>query len=107
MFLFSFLFVIQFFLQGRAQSVQGAMLVYPKGGCGNTMCHLFVHLLVCWMSPKQIWSQGLTEWESSCFLGVMWCGEALYRLGVQGVKALILLDAFFLPSMAPASQQGF
>jgi hypothetical protein len=28
-------------------SAQGAMLVYPRGGCGNTMCHLLAHLLVC------------------------------------------------------------
>jgi hypothetical protein len=37
----------------------------------------------------------------------MWHGEALYRLGVQGVKVLILLGAFFLPSVAPASQKDF
>jgi hypothetical protein len=23
------------------------MLVYPRGGCGNTVCCLFTHLLVC------------------------------------------------------------
>jgi hypothetical protein len=22
-------------------------MVYPRGGCGGTMCHLFAHLLVC------------------------------------------------------------
>jgi hypothetical protein len=33
------------FLQGGGHSVQGAMLVYPRGG--NTVCHLFAHLLVC------------------------------------------------------------
>jgi hypothetical protein len=32
------------FLRGRDQSVQRAMLVYPRGGCGNTVCHLFAHL---------------------------------------------------------------
>jgi hypothetical protein len=36
-----------------------------------------------------------------------WCGEILYGLGVQGVKVLILLGAFFQPSMAPVSQQDF
>jgi hypothetical protein len=42
--LFSF-----FFLTGQRQSVQGTMLVYPKGSCGNThiSCCLFAHLLVC------------------------------------------------------------
>jgi hypothetical protein len=34
----------------------------------------------------------------------MWCGEALYWMAIQDVKVLILL-AFFLPSVAPASQQ--
>jgi hypothetical protein len=45
--LFSSLFIIIiFFLRGRGQSVQGAMLVYPRGNCGNTMCCLSAHLLV-------------------------------------------------------------
>jgi hypothetical protein len=35
----------------------------------------------------------------------MWCGEALYGLGVRGVEVLILLGAFFLSSVATASQQ--
>jgi hypothetical protein len=35
------------FLQGRSQSVQGAMLVYPRGSCGNTVCLLFAHLFFC------------------------------------------------------------
>jgi hypothetical protein len=83
------------------------MLVYTRGGCRNTGCHLFAHLLVCWMSPKQIWSQHLTVQEPSCFLSVPWCGEALYGLGVQVVRSLVLLCAFFLPSVAQTSQQGF
>jgi hypothetical protein len=37
----------------------------------------------------------------------MWCGDALNGLGIQGVELLIFLDAFILPSMAPASQQNF
>jgi hypothetical protein len=36
-----------FFLWGGSQSVQGAMLVYPRRSCGNTACRLFAHLLVC------------------------------------------------------------
>jgi hypothetical protein len=35
------------FLQGRGQSFQQAMLVYPRVSCGNTECRLFAHLLVC------------------------------------------------------------
>jgi hypothetical protein len=48
--LFSSLFINQFFfffLQGRGLSVQGAMLIYPRGSCGNTVCWLFACLLVC------------------------------------------------------------
>jgi hypothetical protein len=45
--------------------------------------------------------------EPSCFLSVMCCGEALYRLGVQGVEVLNLLCALFLSSVALASQKEF
>jgi hypothetical protein len=45
--LFNSLFIIHFFGGGGGQSAQGAMLVYPRGSCGNTMCCLFAHLLVC------------------------------------------------------------
>jgi hypothetical protein len=65
------------------------------------------HLLVCWMSAKQVWSWHPAAWEPSCFLSVMWHGEAFHGLGVQGIKVLILLGALFLPSVAPASQQCF
>jgi hypothetical protein len=99
--------LFRFFCRVGGQSVQGAMLVYPKGGWENTVCCLFAYLLVCWMSPKQIWSRCLAVPEHSCFLSVMWPGEALYGLGLQVVKALIPLGAFFLPSVAPSSQQGF
>jgi hypothetical protein len=96
--LFSFV-VFWFFLQSGGQSVQGAMLVYPRGTA---------YLLTCWsVSPKRVWSWCLVVWEPSCFLSVMWCGEAVYRLGVQGVRVLILLGSFFLPSVSPASQQNF
>jgi hypothetical protein len=47
MFLFSFCYIIHSFLWGKGQSVQEAMLVYPRGSCGNTSCCLFAHLLVC------------------------------------------------------------
>jgi hypothetical protein len=33
----------------------------------------------------------------------MWCGKAIFGLGVQGVEVLILLGAFFLPNVASAS----
>jgi hypothetical protein len=40
------LFII-LFLWGKGQTVHGALLVYSRGGCGKTACHLFTHLLVC------------------------------------------------------------
>jgi hypothetical protein len=55
-----------------------------------------VYLLTCWFSfPKQAWSQCLAVWEPSCFLSVMCHGEALYGLGVWGVRVLLLLGVFF------------
>jgi hypothetical protein len=62
------------------------------------------HLLVCRMSPKEVWSQHLVAQEPSCFLSVTWYGEAFHRLGF---RVLHLLGALFLPSVAPASQQYF
>jgi hypothetical protein len=41
------------------------------------------------------------------FFSVTWCREAFHRTGVQGVEVLILLAVLFLPSVAPASHQGF
>jgi hypothetical protein len=67
---------------------------------------LRAHLLVCQMSPKQVWSQCLVVQQLSCFLSVT-CGEAFQGLGVQGVKVLIPLAALFPPSVVPTSQQSF
>jgi hypothetical protein len=68
---------------------------------------LGAHLLVCQMSPKQVWSQLLAVQQPSCFLTVTWHGEAFHRLGVQSVEVLILFAALFPPSVPPASQQDF
>jgi hypothetical protein len=83
------------------------MLVDPRGGCWNTVCHLFAHLLVCCMSPKQVWSQHLAAGEPSCFLSVTCHREALYGLGVQGVKALFPLGVVFLPSCGSSVSAKF
>jgi hypothetical protein len=54
------------------------------------------YLLTCWsVFPKQIWSQHLEVQEPFWFLNVTWCGEALCRLGVQGIKVVLLLGGFF------------
>jgi hypothetical protein len=52
---FNSLFIVQFFfLQGVGQSAQGVMLVYPRGGWGNTAWCLVLTCLVCQMSPKHV-----------------------------------------------------
>jgi hypothetical protein len=56
---------------------------------------LVAHLLVCRMSPKQDWSQCLVTQEPSCFLSVMWHGEALHRLGFRVSKFWLFLVLFF------------
>jgi hypothetical protein len=100
----SSLFIVQFVFWGGGQSAQGAMLVYPRAGCGKTMwCG--AHLLVCLMS--HVWSQHLEARQPSCFLSVTWYGDTFHGLWVQDVKVLILLAVLFLPSVAPASQWGF
>jgi hypothetical protein len=86
---FSCLFIIQvFFLLGGGQSVQGAMLIFLKGGCERTACCLF---LTCG-SAKQVRSQHLAAWEPSCFsifcdTGKL-CGEAMCGLVVQRCQHL-------------------
>jgi hypothetical protein len=74
-----------FFFMG-ALVCQGAVLVYPRCGWGNSVWCLVLTCLVCQMTPKQVWSQRLAVLEPSCFLHVMWCGEALYELEVDGVS---------------------
>jgi hypothetical protein len=96
--------VFFFLFEEQGQSVKGAMLVYPRGSCGNTRCHLFAHLFCISQAVLEPVSDSV---GSFCFLSVMWCGEALYGLGVQGVRVLILPGVFFLASVVPASQQGF
>jgi hypothetical protein len=47
------------------------------------------------VSAKQVWSQRLAAQKPSCFLSVTCGEEALYGLGVQGVRVLLLLGGFF------------
>jgi hypothetical protein len=55
------LFIIQFFfLFSLGQSVQGAMLIWPRVVCGTTMCRL-AHLVVCVLPGSLgagIWQHG-------------------------------------------------
>jgi predicted aconitase with swiveling domain len=48
-------------LWGRGNSVQGSMLIFPRGGCGSTTC---AYLLTYW-SAKQIRSWCLAAREPS------------------------------------------
>jgi hypothetical protein len=90
---FQFLFYSVFwisFWRAEGQSVQGAMLVYPRGGWGNTVWHL---VLTCWFAE--------------CLPSRFWASIWQFGLGVQGIEVLILLGALFLPNVSPASQQNF
>jgi hypothetical protein len=81
---FSSLFIVQFwffFLQVGVCLPRGLCWFIP-GVSGENHMMLGAHLLVCRMSPKQVWSQCLAAWQPICFLSVMWCGEVFHRLGV-------------------------
>jgi hypothetical protein len=76
-------FVFVFVFQGRGRSAHGAMLVYFRGGWGNTMWCLVLTCLVCWMSHSMF---GTCVWWQCYMLSVTWHGEVLYGLGVPGVE---------------------
>jgi hypothetical protein len=61
-------------------------------------------LVDCYLPYFRQW---LITHQLSCFLSVMWHAEAFYGLRVHGIKVLIVLDALFLPSVTPVSQQVF
>jgi hypothetical protein len=94
-FLFSSLFIIQFFfffLRSRVSLLRGLCWFIPGVAVGIPGV---TYLLTCSASPKQFWSQCLAAWEPSCFLSVKWHGEALYGMGVQGIGVLLFLGGFF------------
>jgi hypothetical protein len=104
---FQFLIYCSVFFFVGGVVAQGAMLVYPRGGWG------IPHDVWCspvWYAkclPSRFGAGVWQQWEPSCFLSVMWHGDAFHGLGVQGIQVLILLAALFLPSVASASQWGF
>jgi hypothetical protein len=86
--LFSFFFARRGFILSRG------LCWFIAGVAGGVPCDAY--LLTCWSaSPKQVWRWCLVSWEPSCFLSVTWCGEALYQLGVQGVKVWFFLVLYF------------
>jgi hypothetical protein len=102
--LFSFVLLL-FFLQGGDQSVQRALLAYPRGGCGSTACCLFAHLLVCIsQAGLELVSGGMGALlVSQC--NVTW--RSFVWAGGSRCQTFASSGYFFLPSVAPASQQDF
>jgi hypothetical protein len=99
-------FLFLFFVRLGVSLSRGLSWFIPELSVG-ILC--VTYLLTCWSAGclqegLELASGGT---EPSCFLSVTWCGEALYGLGVQGVKFFILLGAFILPTVAPATQQNF
>jgi hypothetical protein len=72
-------FVLSLFSLSGGQSVQGAMLIWPKVVCGSTACCL-AHLVVCVSRAGKKWC--LVAWEPSWFLCLLWSGDAMRGLGV-------------------------
>jgi hypothetical protein len=83
--LFSFCFVLFCFVWGTgSQSVQGAMLIYSNGSCGNSTCNLFV---TCWSAGCLLSRFGavVCQHRNPLVFSVHHGVEKLYRLEVQGV----------------------
>jgi hypothetical protein len=96
--------VFFFFLQGRGQSVQGAMLVYPMGSCGNTTWHLFAHLLVCVSQAGLEQVSGVTWAPLFSQCNMAW--RSFVQPGGSGYQSFdssLILQS----SVAPTSQQNF
>jgi hypothetical protein len=95
---FLLLFIIQFvffslFSLGGGQSVQGAMLIWPRVVCGSTACCL-AHLLICISQAGRSWR--LAVQEPSWFLHLMWSGDAMCGLGVWRSQSFTSSWWFFL-----------
>jgi hypothetical protein len=71
--------VFFFFLQSGGQSVQEAILVYPRGSCGSAMYCLFGHLLVCFSQTAALLvSQSNMAWRSFMQAGGSGCQSFAY-----------------------------
>jgi hypothetical protein len=94
-----------FFFAGEGQSVQVAMLVYPGGSCGNTMRHLFAHLLVCIsQAGLELASGGIGALLlSQCVM--LW--RSFVWAGGSGCQSFASSWWFFLPSVAQCLSKIF
>jgi hypothetical protein len=99
--------LFSFFLAGQGSVCPGAY----AGSSQGWLWEYRVPLICSPVGLQNVSQAGLSwhlaTWKPSCFFSVTWHGETLFGLRVWGVEVLILLGAFFLPSVAPASQQNF
>jgi hypothetical protein len=96
-------FFSHFYLDG-GQSVQGAMLIWPRVVCGSTTCCL-AHLVVCFSWAGRSWH--LAVWEPSWFLRLTWSGDPMPRLGMWRSQNFASSLLIFLQSISPVSLQDF
>jgi hypothetical protein len=104
---FLLLLFIQFFSLfslGGGQSVQGAMLIWPRVVHGSTVCCL-AHLVVCFSRAGRSWH--LAAWKPSWFLCLPWSGDAMCLLGVWCCQSFASSWWFFLQGISPVSLQSF
>jgi hypothetical protein len=92
------------FYPGWGQSVQGAMLIWPRVVCGSTACCL-AHLVVCFSWASKSWH--LEEQKPSWFLRLTWCGDAMHGVGVWRSWSFASSWWFFLQRVSPVSRQDF
>jgi hypothetical protein len=60
-----------FFSLDGGQSVQGAMLIWPRIVCGSTTCHL-AHLVVCFSQASYVLASGSTTALLVSLFNVQW-----------------------------------
>jgi hypothetical protein len=96
--------IFSLFTLGGGQSVQGAMLIWPRVVCGNTTCCL-AHLVVCFSRAGRSWC--LAAREPSWFLPLTWSRDATHRLGVRRSQNFASSWWFFLQGVSPMSLQDF
>jgi hypothetical protein len=103
---FQFVVYCSVFFVGGVSLLRG-LCWFISGVAGGILHHVCSPVWSAECLPSRFGASSWWQQQLTHVLSVMWRGEAFYRLGVQGVEVLILLGALFLPSVAPASQQGF
>jgi hypothetical protein len=86
-------FTFDFFAGGAVYP--GSRAGLSQGLLGKYHVTLCAFLFICQISPNLVWSWHLVAREPSCFLSVMWYGEALYRLGFRVSKFWFSLVFYF------------